>query len=392
MKGRPTTTQLGHGDLLFRPLREIEASTSNNIRLSPANNLLCDVRQPITWGLRLRLAGVFRPVLWIVNKWSPNRKTIQESHIHDSDEPSLERTPTATESVQIPQTASPIESHKEPQQLEGLLSQALVESSAPSFQSFIPEQTLLNIVTEEAVERDLRLIKRTYSLWNGFKLLKGEVRLLKCLRVSLGLINVQKMARQICGMSSFHGRVQIADPKLQKSHEGKLSDKSYQKVFAVMILIGFSEGIMSFIEEEICDADLPLVKTPRKHSSKGSKTLRRRNNDRPLKCVAKWSDRRLSDFEKWQWRVLAPCFAWSKDQQIEHQSFEAERILPFMFRQKTPRCGGFGQVYEVHIHSSHHTFHDPEVCIIYLWFCVITNTSENVGSWNLRRERAVFRE
>ena len=255
------------------------------------------------------------------------------------------------------------DSHEEPQRLQSLLIQALVESSAPLLRSFIPRHILLQIITQKAVETELKLIKRAYSLRNGFQSSKKAVPLRKCLQVSLDLIDIRRIARQICGTSSFPKAVAKADRSLQASQERRLPHKSYRNLFAVLILIGVPEEITSFVEEGICDADLPLIKIPRKRSRRGSNTLRCRNNDCPLKCVARWGDKTVTEFEQWQWKVLSPFFAWSKDQPIEHQSFEAERILPFISRQKTPSCGGFGQVYRVHIHPDYHAFHDPQVCI-----------------------------
>ncbi|KAJ0116630.1 hypothetical protein J7T55_009780 [Diaporthe amygdali] len=138
-------------------------------------------------------------------------------------------------------------------------------------------------------------------------------------------------------------------------HKGRF-DRSYVKILAILILIERPARIKLFVEEGICDADLPLVKKP---IEGGFEELRRSTtpNDR-LRCFERWDSLSLVRFEEFQWRLLAPSFEHGSGKIILHQTFDSNVILPFTYFSESPKTGGFGEVTKVRIHPDHHNFNN----------------------------------
>ena len=110
-----------------------------------------------------------------------------------------------------------------------------------------------------------------------------------------------------------------------------------RKVFAILILIGTTDRIVDFLEndqllkEGSLDSRLPF------------------SVDGLMKIL---SDRRWAkEFYEWQWQLLAPFF---KEDTI-HRVFDADTVLPFIESEELGR-GGFGRVFEVLLPGTHHGF------------------------------------
>lgn len=206
--------------------------------------------------------------------------------------------------------------------------------------SFLPQGQLLKFVTQSSVEIEL-------SRWKHIPHRSFRTR-----RVPSGV--------QVEEQISLAG----ATPARSQSDNVLPQDwgKTYRKIFAILLFVNRPSSIWSFVEESICDADLPLIKVSRTEGPQHLFDLRRRHDpELPLHCFKQWKDRAIAKFEERQWIVLAPSFEKSDGKVTPHRKFAAEEILPFLSWKATPEEGGFGQVYKVDIHPDHHAFKKTEV-------------------------------
>jgi hypothetical protein len=140
--------------------------------------------------------------------------------------------------------------------------------------------------------------------------------------------------------------------------DGRPTGNTYQLIFAILLALHRPSKIWSFIENEVSDADLPLVK----HSQGTKRFELRRKEDPviPLKCFKRWSFDEIGSFAEQQWMFLAPSFERSSGCEIPHVQLETEHIIPF--RSWSPiQDGGYGEVYKAEIQSGHHSFGDCKV-------------------------------
>ena len=131
--------------------------------------------------------------------------------------------------------------------------------------------------------------------------------------------------------SSILAEVLIATrPGVPPSH-------SLRKVFAVLTLLDRVGDISHFMSKGIRDTGLPV----------SGEVLRGIWPEDDLQAPA--------EFEKTQWRVLAPFFATGSGDspEIYHYPLDDRVILPFYSHDDTPIGGGYGTVRKVRIHESH---------------------------------------
>lgn len=172
------------------------------------------------------------------------------------------------------------------------------------------------------------------------------------------------LARRICGEHENTSKVAEAPPAL-----------SFRKIFAILVLLEMPREIVGFLKTRVSDADLPLTgrevsgefklfrrKASKKMEGPGSQALER-TLKRPLKCFRRWTPNRRREFEHKQWTVLAPYFTRNEEpsRNVCHYRLHKETILPFTLWEEVGHGGGFGQVFKVDMHSSHHSFDIPEV-------------------------------
>jgi hypothetical protein len=191
---------------------------------------------------------------------------------------------------------------------------------------FVPRLQQVRIMTESMVAEELSRIEKSF----------------------------EKDASTICGYLAQHR-------DLRGSHEHM--DKSFRKVFATLLLIERPGEIRKFIEEGVCDADLPLRKS--KESGKNAKTFSLYRRDAPgvsLKCFERWKRATLEKFERYQWKLVAPFFSRGEDDKARHWLFQDEVILPFT-HQEHAHSGAHGKVFKVKIHPEHHDFNENKVSL-----------------------------
>jgi hypothetical protein len=139
-----------------------------------------------------------------------------------------------------------------------------------------------------------------------------------------------------------------------------VTEKNFQKIFAILVLIRCPEKIWAFVKEEVHDGSLPLGSNCTDGINGTSVLLVRLEEPQTsLKCLTARSY--VRDFLSRQWSVLAPSFTPSEITPVPRLSIAEREILPFLCWENTSRRGGSSEVYKVIIHPDHHRFDKNEV-------------------------------
>lgn len=186
---------------------------------------------------------------------------------------------------------------------------------------FLPNSTFTTVINEEVVGQELRR-------WRDFR--------------RLGSAHLDRLTQHICG------------------------DRSFKKIFALLVLVNKLPHIETFITDNVTDNDLPLCKVSRS----GSHLFglgRQCNPQDALRCFVSWGPSSIRSFEEWQWTVLAPTFERGERRDVKHVVLSHKHPLPFT---KDSRFdsedeilqGGHSTVFKVEIHPDHHNFYTQVVC------------------------------
>ncbi|RYC59326.1 hypothetical protein CHU98_g6896 [Xylaria longipes] len=142
-------------------------------------------------------------------------------------------------------------------------------------------------------------------------------------------------------------------------------EKSYRKIFTILVLIEKADTIQEFLREGIHDGDLPLMKLER-DGKPGIFEFGRKSEEgkaaHSLKCFKGFSRMNFMNFEDYQWAVLAPIFGRPRPKDVRHYNLEDQTILPFIEEEEVSE-GGFGRISRVKIHPDHHNFDDSGFAI-----------------------------
>ena len=213
---------------------------------------------------------------------------------------------------------------------------------APEKKGFVPRQQQVRIMNESWVAEELSRVEKSFrkriQFWNSM----------------LHPRRIEEDASAICASLARH-------PDLMGNHEQR--GKSFRKVFATLLLIDRPGTIRKFIDEGVCDADLPLRKL--EAPGKNAKTFSLCRKGAPgvsLSCFEGWKRTTLVQFERYQWKLLAPFFSRGEEDKAKHYNFQDEVILPFTY-QKHIHGGVHGEVFKVQIHPEHHDFNKHKVSL-----------------------------
>lgn len=126
------------------------------------------------------------------------------------------------------------------------------------------------------------------------------------------------------------------------------------RILAILVLIGKELDIVSFVDHDLSDADLPLDAF--KYGN--FKDLRRKGDDSSIEFLGHcgWDERDHDKFEKIQWSVIAPFFAPGTNGEARFYPLSKSDILPWTKIFRTGQHGGFGEVFRVEIHPCNHNF------------------------------------
>ncbi|EQB54102.1 protein kinase [Colletotrichum gloeosporioides Cg-14] len=170
----------------------------------------------------------------------------------------------------------------------------------------------------------------------------------------LGDDKIRAYSDQIChGSSGMHAK-----------NKTKNVANSYQKVFAILVLINKLEDVELFLHDNVCDADLPLQRHTEEVGRCHKFGLRRRKDPhRQLECFSSWDQITLRNFEQYQWAMIPPFFTKGELKNVKHYVLDPSTVLPFTFTENTNskskakvHRGGYSLVYQADIHPDHHNF------------------------------------
>lgn len=139
------------------------------------------------------------------------------------------------------------------------------------------------------------------------------------------------------------------------------------KLFAVLVHLKMGHYISGFLREDISDIDLPFERSDKSAKPGKYKLCSSRSLQQPIKCIARWDQDFVVNFEREQWCVLAPIFERSDEGQVPHYELGDNCVLPFIKdeeRSDQVREGGFSTVWEIVIHPAHQKLYrstDPKV-------------------------------
>ncbi|KAK0724957.1 kinase-like domain-containing protein [Lasiosphaeris hirsuta] len=209
---------------------------------------------------------------------------------------------------------------------EQLLAVRCRSSNPPKGQVFFPRGTLERIITKKAVIDTIKTENRHLS---------DE--------------EVERYAAQVC-------RVRLPNGK----------ESSYRKIFAILIMLRRGRDIILFVDDNLCDADLPLEAVTvhaNPNANMGFKFVnmrRRKSRDTPLRCLQKWGYIDHERFGELQWGTIAPFFGKGDRRHARFYQLSENDILPWIEEQSLVHQGGFSFISRVKIHPSHHNFEDSE--------------------------------
>lgn len=130
--------------------------------------------------------------------------------------------------------------------------------------------------------------------------------------------------------------------------------KSAYKLFAILVCANKSNKFYEFLDEGLCDADLPFGRSP--DSGNNGYLCSSRNPHKIIKSMKCWGLYQISNFSRDQWQMLSPIFR--KSNEVEHYGLQNSHVLPFIEDHeqesgKFNRSGGFSSVWAVVMHPDH---------------------------------------
>jgi hypothetical protein len=168
---------------------------------------------------------------------------------------------------------------------------------------------------------------------------------------------------------------QVWNPRADKSGQGQTSR---QRIFAILCLLQKASQIVSFIDEDIFDHDLPFIFQKAGPTGDVYREIQQDSATvlNPIRAFTSdvWIASVRDMFDKYQWQMLAPCFKFSYGaaEKVLHFNLKDQTIMPFIEDQVMPfiegeaedktqqefsptfiREGGFSFVRRVKIHPAH---------------------------------------
>jgi len=132
---------------------------------------------------------------------------------------------------------------------------------------------------------------------------------------------------------------------------------SAPKLFCILVQVQQPNCITAFLEEGLDDTDLPFTRDGKVRRSGNFRLCSNQRPNQTIKAMENWTATRIREFSREQWGFMAPLFKESDS--IEHYKFDDNTVFPFTRDEgrNNAKVGGFGTVWEVDIHSAHHSFH-----------------------------------
>jgi len=117
----------------------------------------------------------------------------------------------------------------------------------------------------------------------------------------------------------------------------------YLNIFAILLLLNKGFLIGTFIEERICDNDLPLANC-RTTPVWASMLSRKSAPEHPLDCFSDWDIDKREMFARWQHVLDIVYLGLSSNGNIQHRQLGPKAVFPWI-SYKSKQNGGYGCVY-----------------------------------------------
>ncbi|KAH8788977.1 kinase-like domain-containing protein [Diaporthe sp. PMI_573] len=211
--------------------------------------------------------------------------------------------------------------------LENRILGALEVSSGRHGRRFLPFSRMENILTYDAILKELQI---HYQDWTPEDL--------------------QSLAHEI------FDEIKLPDSNLT----------TRRKIFGTLVRINKAAWITQFIEEGLCDSDLPFYFPSSNEPYQSVVRITNEGNRVSIQCftVPRWKPLERELFEQYQWEFQAPFFQVTptKGQRKRpiHYALRDNSILPFTedFEGEgtgSMYSGGYSEVWRVRIHPAHHS-------------------------------------
>lgn len=221
--------------------------------------------------------------------------------------------------------------------------------------SFLAERRIDEIIRVDSVEQELSRSHRdrTQSFRRRPRKIGGDTKTVPSPQAR------RQLAEQICGDLENSSTTK---PLENVKSETTTSVKTFRRIFAILTLIDMSNGVSSFVDQGVCDQDLPLTfEMSGIHPSRCWKLFRLSNIEIPSASLnePEWSIDSIEKFKERQWSMLAPSFAHGTKKTTTILHFTRDVILPFTSctsfeRRKGASC----ELVKVKIHPDHHSFQE----------------------------------
>lgn len=184
----------------------------------------------------------------------------------------------------------------------------------------------------------------------------------KRIRAALSLISTEMTAQELAST------IVPDSPLLVDELDELRVIRSYQKIFAILILIGKHTEIEQFVVNNMYDDRLPISRKndgPQRFSDDALDSV-----GKVVECLGDWNPVEKENFERTQWELLAPSFT-----EGFHHPLKCQQPLPFMMIKDSKQYGtsqhseDFGNehitlglnkesetIFKIRIHRAHHTF------------------------------------
>lgn len=221
--------------------------------------------------------------------------------------------------------------------------------------------------------------KMEERLHDAIKISKDGKKFLPLNRLE-AIVTKMAMEHELTQYETLKRNASTLAEDIYRQHEFQESNRrqyaSYQKIFAILVLIDKVQYITHFLDEKIRDSDLPL----KEHKIGSTTCLVARHveldpkSEYPLRTDKEWTLNEIGSFETQQWIVCAPFFATASNlgERVYLYSLSTRDVLPFVSPgtddQNDPQYlyqGTFSNVRRVKIHQSHHNFSVHQVRIDY---------------------------
>jgi hypothetical protein len=183
--------------------------------------------------------------------------------------------------------------------------------------------------------------------------------------------------RRLVKVNTILNQLRSSRPDLPEQELIEMAERacaSAYKLFAILVCANKSNKFYEFLEERLCDADLPFGRSS--DSGHNGFLCSSRHPHKIIRSMKSWGLYQISNFSRDQWQMLSPIFR--RRNEVEHYELLNNHVLPFIEDHeqdpgKFTGFGGYSSVWAVVIHPDHqllYTSTNPAVsvehpCVVY---------------------------